>query len=119
MIAFIAALLRLFLRFFRSEGNVLTENAVLKKENEILLWRMGKERPRFNFYDKLFLVVLHRAVDIKHRLTLVKPETVLSWQRTLIKRFWTFEHSPAKRGQKRLRTPTSNGLHHHYFRQAA
>ena len=33
-------------------------------------------------------------------MTLVKPETVLSWQRNLIKRFWTFEHTPAKRGRK-------------------
>jgi len=48
----------------------------------------------------LFLVVLNRAANIKSQLTLVKPETVLSWQRTLIKRFWTFEHSPAKRGRK-------------------
>jgi len=31
---------------------------------------------------------------------LVKPETVLSWQRTLIERSWTFERSPAKRGRK-------------------
>jgi hypothetical protein len=43
MIAFFAALLRLFLRSFRSKGNVLTENAVLKKENEILLGKMGKK----------------------------------------------------------------------------
>ena len=54
----------------------------------------------FGFYDKLFLVVLNRAADIRDRLMLVKPQTVLSWQRTLIKRFWTFAHSPAKRGRK-------------------
>jgi transposase InsO family protein len=100
MIAFFAALLRLFLRSFRSKGNILSENAVLKKENEILRRKMGKKRAHFNFYDKLFLVVLNRAADIKHRLTLVKPETLLTWQRTLIKRFWTFEHRPAKRGRK-------------------
>jgi hypothetical protein len=48
----------------------------------------------------LFLIVLNRAADIKDRLMLVKPETVLSWQRTLIERSWTFERSPAKRGRK-------------------
>jgi hypothetical protein len=37
MIAFFAALLGFFLQAFRSNGNVLTENAALKKENEILL----------------------------------------------------------------------------------
>jgi putative transposase len=100
MIAFFATLLRVFLQAFRSKGNILTENAVLKKENEILQRKMGKKRVQFGFYDKVFLVVLSRTGDIKHRLTLVKPETVLSWQRTLINRFWTFEHSPAKRGRK-------------------
>jgi hypothetical protein len=100
MIAFFATLLRLFFQAFRPRRNVLSENALLKKENEILLRKMGKKRAHFNFYDKLFLVVLHRAADIKDRLMLVKPETVLSWQRTLMKRFWTFGHSPAKRGRK-------------------
>jgi hypothetical protein len=82
MIAFFASLLRFFLQAFRSKKNILTENALLKKENEILVRRMGKKRVHFDFYDKLFLVVLNRAADIKHRLTLVKPETVLYWQRT-------------------------------------
>ncbi len=108
MIAFFAALLRLFLRSFRSKGNVLTENALLKKENEILLRRVGKKRVHFGFSDKLFLVVLNGAADIRHRLTLVKPETLLSWQRTLTKRFWTFEHLPAKRGRKPVDADVKN-----------
>jgi hypothetical protein len=69
---------------------------------------MGKKRVHFDFYDKLFLVVLNRAADIKHRLTLVKPETILSWQRTLLKRFWTFEHRAAKRGRKPVGTDVKN-----------
>ena len=92
MVAFFASLLRIFLQAFRSKRTIVSENALLRKENEILLRRVGKKRVQFGFYDKLFFVVLNRAADIKHRLTLVKPETVLSWQRTLIKRFWTFEH---------------------------
>jgi hypothetical protein len=62
----------------------------------------------FVIYDKLFFVVLNRAADIKHRLTLVEPETLLYWQRTLIKRFWTFEHAPAKRGRKPVDTDVKN-----------
>ena len=65
---------------------------------------MGKKRVHFDFYDKLFFVVLNKAADIKYGLTLVKPETLLSWQRTLIKRFWTFEHAPTKRGRKPVDT---------------
>lgn len=75
MIAFFTTLLRLFLQAFRSERNILTENALLKKENEILPRKMGKKRVHYDFHDNLFSVVLHRATDIKHRLTLVKPRT--------------------------------------------
>jgi len=85
MVLFLASLLRLFLRAFSSKGAILSENAVLKKENAILLRRAGKKRVHFSLYDRFFLVVLNRAADIKHHLTLVKPETVLAWQRNLIR----------------------------------
>jgi hypothetical protein len=104
MIALLATLLRSILHAFRSTRNILTENALRKKENEILARKMGKKRVHFDFYDKLFLVVLHRAADIKYRLTLVKPETLLAWPRTLLKRFWTFQHRPAQRGRKPVDT---------------
>jgi hypothetical protein len=80
MISFLAILLRLFFQIFRSEGTILSENALLKKENDILLRRVGKKRVHFNISQKLFFVVLNRAADIKHRLTLVRPETFLYWQ---------------------------------------
>jgi transposase InsO family protein len=51
---------------------------------------------------------LNRAADIKGRLTLVKPKTVLAWQRTLIRRFWTSEHRPAKRGRKPVSAEIKN-----------
>jgi putative transposase len=108
MITFFTTLLRLFLQAFRSKRNTLTENALLKKENEILARKMAKKRVHFNRYDKLFFVVLNRAADIKRQLRLVKPETLLHWQRTLIKRFWTFEHRPAKRGRKPVDTDVKN-----------
>jgi len=100
MVTFFASLLRLFLQIFRSKRTIVSEIALVRKENEILLRRLGRKRVAFGFYDKLFIVVLNRAADIKDRLTLIKPETVLLWQRNMIKRFWTFEHSPAKRGRK-------------------
>jgi putative transposase len=100
MVAFFSTLLRLFFYVFRSKRTIISEIALLKKENEILLRGFGKKRVQFGFDDEFFLVVLNKAADIKDRLTLVKPETVLSWQRTLIKRLWTFPHSRTKRGRK-------------------
>ena len=77
MVTLFASLLRLFLQVFRSKRTIVSEIALVRKENEILLRRLGMKRVAFGFYDKLFLVVLNRAADIKHRLTLAKPETVL------------------------------------------
>jgi hypothetical protein len=104
MIAFFSTLLRLFFHVFRSKRSILSEIALLQKENEILLRKTGKKKVSFGFYDKLFLVVLNRAADIRDQVPLVKPVTVLSWQRTLIKRFLTFEHRPAQRGRKPVDT---------------
>jgi hypothetical protein len=105
---FFSTQLRLFFHVFRSKGSIRSEIALLKKENEILLTKMGKKKVHFGFYDRLFLVVLNRTADIKCRLTPVRPETVLSWQRTLITRFWTFEHALDKRGRKPIDTDNKN-----------
>jgi hypothetical protein len=106
MVLFLASLLRFFLRTINSKGAILSENAVLRKENEILLRKVAKKRVRFSFYDRFFFVALNRAADIKYRLTLVKPETMLAWQRTPIRRLCTFEHCPPRRGPK---TPRHRG----------
>ena len=71
MVIFLASLLRFFLRAFSSKGAILSENAVLRKDNEILLRKVGKKRVRFSFNDRFFSVVLNRAADIKNRLALV------------------------------------------------
>jgi hypothetical protein len=84
------------------------QGGLLKEENDILLRRLGKRNLQFEVYDKLFLVVLNGAADIKHWLTLVKPEILLYWQRTLVKRFWTFQHAPVKRGRKPVETEVKN-----------
>ncbi len=54
MIAFLAAFLRLFFLTFESKRNVLSKSVLLKKENDILLRRVGKQGVHFNIYDKLF-----------------------------------------------------------------
>jgi hypothetical protein len=65
---------------------------------------VGNKRIRFTSYGKLFLFVLNGSADIKVRLTQVKTETLLYWQRTLLKLFWTFDHRSTQRGRKPLDT---------------
>lgn len=63
MITSFASLFRVFPQLFRSKRSIVSEIASVRKENEILLRRLGKKKVAFAFYDKLFLVVLNRAAD--------------------------------------------------------
>ena len=47
MVPFLASLLRFLVNVFSSKMTILSENAVLKKENEILLRKTGKKRVHF------------------------------------------------------------------------
>ena len=80
----------IFFLFPTGQLKILVENAILKKENEILK-RKKKDRLKFRFFDRLFYSVICKlSKKAKGCVTLIKPETVLNWQRNLIKRFWTF-----------------------------
>ena len=80
----------IFFLFSSRQLDILIENAILKKENEILK-RKKNDRLKFRFFDRLFYSVICKlSKKAKGSVKLIKPETVLKWQRNLIKRFWTF-----------------------------
>jgi len=91
MFNFILLIMRwIFFLFPSKQLDILVENAILKKENEILK-RKKKSRLKFMFFDRLFCAVICKLSEkAKGCVTLIKPETILQWQRNLIKRFWTF-----------------------------
>lgn len=64
---------------------------LLKKENEI--YRLQNKKLQFKKDDKFTLAMLkalsQRAIN---HLTIVKPNTILDWQRSFIKNFWSHEH---------------------------
>ena len=41
--------------------------------------------------DRIIFSALNAVDQIKEKISIVKPETVLMWQRDLIKKFWTFQ----------------------------
>jgi len=91
MFNFIVTILRvIFLLFSARNIDIVITNALLKKENEILK-RKRKHKLKFRFFDRLFYAVICRLSEkAKRFVTLIKPETVVKWQRNLIKKFWTF-----------------------------
>ena len=100
MFNFIFHLFRIFFSLFFSDNkNIIIQNIVLWKENEILKRKL-KKRVRFKFFDKVFYALFIKLSNtIKNRIILVKPETILKWQRKLIKKFWTFASDKPKMGR--------------------
>ena len=100
MFNFIVAIFRvIFMLFSARKMNIIIENTILKKENEILK-RNNKKRISFLFFDRLFYTVLCQLSEKgKDFVSLIKPETVYKWQRNLIKGFWTFPSNKPRIGR--------------------
>ncbi len=59
------------------QKDIIVENAILKKENEILK-RKKKDRIKFRFFDRLFYAVMCKLCEkAKGCVTLIKPDTLL------------------------------------------
>ena len=74
---------------------------VLKKENQIYKRQINRQKVQSTLQrrDRLFLSLISKISKraINH-LTLVKPSTLLGWQRRFIKNYWTYKHkSPGRK----------------------
>ena len=50
--------------------------------------------------DRLIYTIFHKlSKKIREHITLIKPETILKWQRILIKKFWTYNSEKSKGGR--------------------
>ncbi len=102
MFNFVVALLkRLFSTFFKKRKDVVFTLLLLKKENEIMKRHLKLQgRKILSTHTDRFCLSLIAALSkraITH-LSIVKPETLLEWQRRFIKKRWSFKHK--KRGRK-------------------
>jgi len=96
---FLLIMRSIFFLFPSRQLDMIVENAILKKENDILK-RKKKIRIKFRFFDRLFYAVICKLSEsAKGCVMLIKPETILQWQRNLIKRFWTFPSYKTRPGR--------------------
>lgn len=93
MLSILAFLFNLIFHLFYSKKKLLITISLQHKEIEILKRKNHKKRPSIRQADCIVLVVLNRIGNIRDSISIVKPETLLFWQRQLIKKFWTFRHS--------------------------
>jgi transposase len=105
MFSLLTFLFGFIINFGKSKKELLLQISLLQKEIQILKRRHGKKRIKFHHSDRIIIAILKRIGNSKEHLSLVKPETVLRWQRQLIKHFWTFK------SKKRVgRPPVSNEI---------
>jgi len=113
---------------------LLIQITVLQKEVEILKRSNEQRRFRIKKAERVILAIMISIFHIKDKLSIIKPESVLRWQRELIKSFWTFKHKKrphqgldqdipdgyAQQSFGRIhKIPIFGGLCHHYQRKAA
>ncbi len=85
MFNFIFIIIRfVFSLISKKNKDIIVENMVLKKENQILK-RKKRERIKFRFFDRIFYTVFNKLSGIaKDSIILIKPKTILNWQRNLM-----------------------------------
>lgn len=92
-----------FFIIFKKRKDVIFTFLLLKKENEIMKRHLNLSGKKIssNHSDRfcLSLIAALSKRAISH-LTIVKPETLLEWQRKFIKKRWSFKHK--KRGRKSI-----------------
>src|SRR5947209_18796656 len=83
--------------------HVALENAALRRQ--LAVFKRDVNRPRLRRRDRTFWMGL-RAIwkNWKSALIIVRPETVISWQRKRFKRDWWRLSQPKRPGRPRMRS---------------
>ncbi len=95
MFCFLKFIVEFIFNLQKSQKDLLIQIAVLQKEVEILKRSNKQKRLNIEKADRVILAIINSISPFKEKLTIVRPETILRWQKELIKSFWTFK--PKKR----------------------
>ena len=83
------------------QQHIALENAALRQQ--LAVYKRNVKRPRLNRRDRLFWIGLRTIwKDWKSALMIVRPETVISWQRKRFKRYWWGLSQPKEPGRPRM-----------------
>ena len=101
MIEYLVLLVGVFRTLLRSRADLVAENLLLRQQLTVLT-RPSRRRPRLRSQDKLFWVMIRTLRrDGRQHLLLVRPDTVVRWQRQAWKVFWRWR-SRRRLGRPRL-----------------
>ena len=86
------------------------ENDFLRTENKVLRELLPDKRPKLKEKHRRMLV--RYGMRIKHRLddviSIVKPETLLAWNRRMKQKKWTYDNTPKRPGRPPKNKTTEN-----------
>ncbi len=90
MFSLLTLLIGAIFNLLKSKKELIFQICLHKKEIEILKRQNQKKRLKLHHSDRIIFSILNKLGSIK-TISIVKPETVLRWQKHLIKRFWTYK----------------------------
>ena len=107
MFKYVLLLVNLIRAIVRDREALVAENLLLRHQLAVLT-RPTRRRPRLRARDKLFWVVI-RALrgDWRRHLVVVRPESVIRWQRQAWRLFWRCR-SRGPLGRPRLSAESEN-----------
>jgi len=87
-IFFLTLLVRLLRATRKSRDELVLENLALRQQVTAL--KLGKHKLKLHDADRAFWIALRKTwANWAGRLLIVKPETVVDWQRRRFRRHWT------------------------------
>src|SRR3989442_15366314 len=87
MLKLIMVVIRFVILVFGGQKQVDLENAALRQQ--LAVFKRDVKRPRLHRRDRLFWIGLRTIwKEWRSALVIVRPETVISWQRNRFKRYW-------------------------------
>src|SRR6266566_4639832 len=79
--------IRLVILVLSGQKQVALENAAMRQQ--LSVFKRDVKRPRLSRWDRLFWIGLMTIwKDWRSALVIVRPETVIGWQRRRFKRYW-------------------------------
>src|SRR5437899_9068049 len=102
MVRWLAILIRTLRSTIRTQRELALENLALRQQ--VAVWEVWRPCPELRRTDRLFWVVLSRLwKNWRSSLQVVRPETVVRWQRQGFRRYWAWK-SRHRRGRPAIGT---------------
>src|SRR5215510_6942702 len=91
MVALLCFFLALLASPIKSNSRLEAENAALRHQL-MVLQRRARGRVQFTNSDRLFFIQLYRwFLSVLKAMTIMRPETVMRWQRAGFRRYWRWK----------------------------